>query len=450
MTAEEMIIELLAEVTALRRQIAVLEARIAELEGKSGKGPPSFVKPSRPQAEGAKATRKPRDPRHNQVRRREEPTRRVRHALERCPECSYQLRGESVDYARQVIELPAPQPVEVTEHRVIKRYCPHCAKWRAPKLDLSGQVLGQSRIGVRLVSLIAYLRNTLRLPLRLIQSYLATVHRCRLSQGELVRLLDQVRQATVGQVDRLKQQVQAGKILHADETGWREAGVNGYVWVLATTGPEPIRYYEHDPSRAQAVLRRMLGDRFRGHLVSDFYSGYNDYAGKHQRCWVHLLRDLRELKEHQAANSEAVAWAQQVRALYDAAQAWLAQGPLRSDQEREAQYQRLVLQAHALGLAYAQDRQHPCWALCKRLLRHEDELFQFVLVEGLAPDNNLAERSIRPLVVVRKLSGGTRSPTGTRTRMALATLFETWQARGLNPFDACFTLLATRPLSAPT
>ena len=92
---------------------------------------------------------------------------------------------------------------------------------------------------------------------------------------------------------------------------------------------------------------------------------------------------------------------------------------------------------------------HPCWALCKRLLRLEHELFQFVLVDGLAPDNNLAERSIRPLVVVRKISGGSRSPNGTQTRMALATLFETWKARGLNPFDACFALLSNQPAPNP-
>ena len=76
------------------------------------------------------------------------------------------------------------------------------------------------------------------------------------------------------------------------------------------------------------------------------------------------------------------------------------------------------------------------------MLRHEDELFQFVLVTGLSADNNLAERSIRPLVVIRKISGGSRNPEGTKTRMALASLFETWQARGRNPFDECLRLLS--------
>jgi transposase len=450
MTAGEMMVRLQAENAALRAQIAVLEERIAELEGKSGKQPPGFVKPSRPKRAGTKGERKPRDKRHNQVRRREEPTSRIEHAFERCPECSYQLRGTSVDYARQVIELPPPRAVEVTEHRVIKRFCPHCAKWRSPKLDLSGQVLGQSRIGVRLVSLIAYLRSALRLPLRSIQSYLASIHRCRLSEGEIVRLLAQARERAAPVVERFKRQLQAEEVLHADETGWREDGVNGYVWTFATLGEQPIRYYEHDPSRGQAVLRRMLGDRFRGHLVSDFYAGYNEYAGKHQRCWVHLLRDLHELKEKQEGNNEAIAWAQQVRVLYDEAQVWLAKIAHPNALEREQLYGRLVGRAHELGLAHARDKTHPCWALCKRLLRHEDELFQFVLVERLAPDNNLAERSIRPLVVARKISGGSRSSLGTQTRMALATLFETWKARDLNPFETCFALLSNHHTPNPT
>jgi hypothetical protein len=93
-------------------------------------------------------------------------------------------------------------------------------------------------------------------------------------------------------------------------------------------------------------------------------------------------------------------------------------------------------------LEFARAKKHACQALSKRLLRHEDELFQFVLVAGLSADNNLAERSIRPLVVIRKISGGLRSPEGTKTRMALASLFETWQARGLNPFDECLRLLS--------
>ena len=59
----------------------------------------------------------------------------------------------------------------------------------------------------------------------------------------------------------------------------------------------------------------------------------------------------------------------------------------------------------------------------------------------LSPDNSLAERSLRPLVIAGKISGGSRSAPGTETRLALASLFGTWQARGLNPFQQCLSLL---------
>lgn len=70
------------------------------------------------------------------------PTRQVRHALSHCPECQSELHGESLDYTREVIELPPPQAVEVIEHQVVKRWCPCCPRWRSPQLDLRGQVFG--------------------------------------------------------------------------------------------------------------------------------------------------------------------------------------------------------------------------------------------------------------------------------------------------------------------
>jgi hypothetical protein len=100
-------------------------------------------------------------------------------------------------------------------------------------------------------------------------------------------------------------------------------------------------------------------------------------------------------------------------------------------------------------LAYALDYEHPCCALAKRLMRHQDELFQYLLVPGLPADNNLAERSLRPLVVLRKISGGSRSDRGTKTRLTLASLFGTWLARDLNPFTQCLAALQHPPATAP-
>jgi transposase len=455
MTLEDEIAQLRAEnaelrllVAQLQEQLALALARIAELE-QQRRDPPSFIKPNTPKPTEPKPPRKKRARQHNRARRRETPTRVVEHALDRCPDCHYHLRGQSLDYSRQVLELPPPPPIEVIEHRIIKRFCPKCVGWRSPKLDLRGQVLGRSRIGVRLASLIGFLRTPLRLPLLTIRRYLRSVHQLTLSVGGLQEILHDLCAATQPTVERLKQQARRSPILHGDETSWRENGQTGYVWSFSTPGDDAVRYYEYDVSRAQAVVKRFLNGQFSGHLVSDFYCGYNDYAGKHQRCWAHLLRDLHSLKEAHRADGEVVEWAQAVQATYDAAQAWLAAHAHAPPEEREAEYVTLTSQTHALGLGYARSKAHPCQALAKRLLRHEDELFQFVLVEGLSADNNLAERAIRPLVVIRKVSGGSRSTAGTKTRMALASLFHTWQARGQNGFEQCLALLSQPATPSP-
>jgi hypothetical protein len=441
--------ELRLQAAQLQQQLAAALARIAELE-QQPPDPPPFVKPNRQQSTEPKRRRKKRAAHHNHGRRCEAPTRTQTHALDRCPDCNRPLSGDSIDYRRQVIELPPPVPVEIVEHQVIKRWCPHCRCWRSPQLDLTGQVFGQGRIGTRIASLVAFLALVLRLPMRRIQAYLRLVHQLTISTGEVVELLHAVRRALQSQVDTLKQQARASPILHADETSWRENGQNGYIWAFSTPGEQAVRYYEYDHSRGQAVVKRILGGRFDGHLISDFYCGYNEYAGKHQRCWVHLLRDLHALKETHPNDAMVVGWAQAVRALYDQAQTWLHEHPTPSQEARELRYIDLVTRTHALGKEYAREKKHACQALAKRLLRHEDELFQFVLIAGLSADNNLAERSIRPLVVIRKISGGSRSVEGTKTRMVLASLFETWQARGLNPLEECHRLLSQSTTSEKT
>ena len=235
--------------------------------------------------------------------------------------------------------------------------------------------------------------------------------------------------------------MQTSTVAHGDETGWRENGQNGYVWAFVTGGPAAVRYFEFARSRSHLVAQRILGADWRGWLVTDFYAAYNLIPGRHQRCWVHLLRDLHDLKEAQADNPAVVQWATDVRQLYDEAQAWLAAHPAPTLVERRTEYADLFTRACRLGEQYALTYDHPCCTLAKRLLRHQDELFQFVLVPGLPADNNLAERSIRPLVIMRKISGGSRSEEGTKTRLTLASLLHTWAARNLNPFVECLAAL---------
>jgi hypothetical protein len=264
--------------------IARLEARVTELEQRPTP-PPPWAKAKTPQR--APKERKKRAPEHNKGRRRETPTRIVEHAYERCPDCQYELRGRSVAWRRQVIEIPAPPPVEIIEHRGLKRYCPVCQRWQTPRVDVAGQVLGQGRLGVRLVSLLGWLRTRLRLPLRQMQEVVQTLWGLHLSEGGIVDSLRRLAEATAEERAHLAEQIRASPAVHADETGWREEGQNGYVWVQAT--PEGTCLYTYDRSRAGAVAQQLL-DECRGVRCIDFYAAYNGVLGRKQRCWAHTIR----------------------------------------------------------------------------------------------------------------------------------------------------------------
>lgn len=424
-------VQLRAENERLRAENAQLRARLEKAEGKRG-SPPPFAKANRRQQE--KKPRKKRDPKHNQARKLETPTRVEKHSVTRCPDCDEGLVGGSLHYRRQVIEIPEPQPVEIIEHQIEKRWCRRCRRWHWPVVAWQGVVMGQGRIGVRLGGLVGYLRAVLRVPLRIIQQYLETVHQVRLSVGEISGLCRRVTEELAEAGEQLREEARASPVVHMDETGWREDGQNGYIWCLVTEAPQPVRYYEYHRSRAWAVAKGMLGG-FKGHLVSDFYSAYNQYTGAHQRCWPHLLGDLHDLREKHADNAEVEAWALAVKAQYQRAQEAIERA--QTAQDRQVFYAMLVAATRSLALPYAQG-EHPCRPLAKRLLRHEQELFQFVLHPHVPTDNNLAERALRSLVVQRKISGGSRSPQGSKTRMALASLFETWKTRQLNPLVQCW------------
>ncbi len=83
----------------------------------------------------------------------------------------------------------------------------------------------------------------------------------------------------------------------------------------------------------------------------------------------------------------------------------------------------------------------PQAVLCRRIRKYLPELFSFVGDPAVPGTNNAAERSVRPVAVRRKISGGTRSPAGTTAFTRPATLFGTWRARGLDPLIACRRLL---------
>ena len=172
------------DLTTVDRSVLIerLQRRVAELEGQTKPGDPLRMPGLK-----AKSARKPpaqqqprKQRRHGFARRRMTPTHRVEHVMENCPDCGAHRSGGWTQRTREVIELPVV-PVQVTEHVYLARTCPACRRRCTPPAVLDGVVLGQQRLGVNLLSLIATLREEGRLPIRSVQWYLRTVHQLRLT-----------------------------------------------------------------------------------------------------------------------------------------------------------------------------------------------------------------------------------------------------------------------------
>lgn len=307
----------MGELAAANQQLA---ARVQELEG-AGPGKPSGLaghklapnKPTTPQ--------RPRKQRaHNVAWCRMTPTAQVIHAVECCPDCGVPLAGGTIKRTREVIEV-TPTPVRVTEHVYLERCCPQCRQCWTPPAELAGVVLDRQRLGIQLVSLIATLREEGRLPLRTIQWYLATFHALHLSVGALVSVLKRVAAHGAALVAQIRNQIRGSPVVNVDETGWREDGTNGSVWTFCT----PAARYFVRRGRNKEVVDEVLGDRFDGVLVSDFYAAYDHYPGVQQRCGTHLLRDAHDLRVGHADDAVLAAWAAGLHDLYTRAVAY-AQG----------------------------------------------------------------------------------------------------------------------------
>ncbi len=439
------------EVAELRQAVGLLSARVGELTaelaavcvqfgGDDSPAPPPATPRGMPGTKPEQAAERPDRPRKRRARgygrTRMQATERVVHALGACPDCGAPLAGGSVARSRETFDLP-PIEIVVTEHVYLERRCPDCGRRWVPAPELGQVVSGQGRIGHRLTSLIGVLREAARLPVRTIQMVLRTIAGLDLSVGAIVAASQRLAARAEPVVGEIAEAVRASPVVHLDETGWREAGRNGYVWTASTADQ---RLFVHG-SRAKAMVDTILGDAFAGVVVSDFYVAYTTDERTHQYCWAHLLRDIHELAERHPQDPALGGWADAVRIIFDRAQAG-ATGPPRP---RWALRTALQTDLKQVCLPW-QEAEVPQRGLSARILRHLESRFVFVTEPAVPATNNAAERSLRHLVVIRKISGGTRSAQGTATRMTLASLFGTWRAQGRNPFQACYALLASPQL----
>lgn len=370
---------------------------------------------------------------------RQEPDRQVIHAIEVCTGCGATLRRGEVVQRRQLMVLP-PVEVEVVEHVVLQRRCRQCGMVNRGQMpDLSDIVGVNRRFGWDIVAEVAVLRTKLRVPLASLQWLLHHVWGLRISEGALCGCLDDAAQAGKAAYDGVLADARASPAMHVDETGWRQNGHNGFIWTVSTDRERYLHFNQH---RAGRVMLRLVGEDYPGVVVSDFYAAYNQFDGLHQRCWAHLLRDIHALRSDYPDDGGLTVWAEAMQSLYHRSSAWVAQPTPRTPHEREAT--RRTLEAEALALCQAQPANAPQTTLCARVVRYLPELFMFVAVPAADATNNAAERALRPLVIARKISGGSRSAKGTKTRMVLQSLIDTWTLRQEDPVQNMRSLLQSQ------
>ena len=224
--------------------------------------------------------------------------------------------------------------------------------------------------------------------------------------------------------------------------GWREDGSTGYIWSASTPS---VRSCEYHHSRGSEVVTQLLGETFEGVPGSDFFASYTIHQGRHQRCWVHVVRDGHDLTAHYAEDGTLRQWFTALTALYERARADAgpdaALPPAKQEAARRQHQHAFEQELMRLCAPYVRTSV-PLHTLCERLEHFLRELFVFVARPEVPSDNHLAERSVRPLVIARKISGGSRSPTGSHTRRALFRCFGTWAAQGLYPFWQCLAWLS--------
>jgi transposase len=437
--------------TLLRQQVARLEQEKARLRG-IPLAPPSEqapeIKPATPRR--APKSRTKRAPEHNRGRLKlERANRWMNHAAEQCPRCGEQLTDGWVVRRVQVIELAPVAPLEITEHRIIRRQCSRCGtRVLPPPVGLEAGRVGRCRFGPRLIAAVATMRILERLPIRMIQERLRREYGLTISQGGISGLLDRMAAAGRPAYEQIQAEVRASPVAHADETGWRENGQHTTVWTVSTSQ----HIYVHHGRRTNEEIDGILGADYGGTIVADCYAAYDHFVGPKQRCWAHLVREVRGLLHEQESHDQTVAWAEGILAIYDQARAPqpLAEEGSPPEAARAREHRAQQCEALILLLCPAElDASLPYATLAKRLRKYLAELFTFVRDPVVAATNNAAERSLRPLVVARKISGGTRSETGSTTRMTLYSLGATARLQGQDP-SAVYQQLLLAPPGSPS
>ncbi len=404
------------------REITELKKKLIDKEGQRKELLTFLYKPKKKDSEGKPLGKKPgAKGYHRPIPKETDITAEHVYALKRCPNCKSSV-GKGVDevvkYEEDITLVPNNT---VVKHIITRHWCAECECFVKSK-----DIPPISRIGVNALGYILYARYRLRLPMQKIKESLLDLHRFRISEGEIVEKLKDAETLFGKDHALIIQLIQEATVVYADETGWRMNGDNWFLWVFVTN--KAVRYVIED-TRGKGVAARALGEKKDRVIISDGYTAYQNLPGDKQQCWVHLLRAAK-LRSPTAYSDLAL--------LYHT---------LLIELEKPIDERNSDALIKTFGLLIDKTYPEPeAMKVTKRMTRDRDALFTCLKYDGVLPENNTAERAIRPQVIMRKIFGGSRSLAGAQAHAAntsvLATLAK--QHPGENFMGVLLPLLEKR------
>lgn len=241
--------------------------------------------------------------------------------------------------------------------------------------------------------------------------------------GSLIDIFHRLSRYLLPALESLKERYREDPVKHADETGWRNDGQNGYAWLFCTAA---LSIFLFKKTRSASVPKGIFGsENLPGVLVVDRYNAYNKLPLKIQYCYAHLLRDLEKLGKDFLDEEEVTSFTRVLIPLLSQSMHLHSQDISDKEYSRKAEKLRKEIMkvcrspARHLGIRAFQDV----------FITHEDRLFHWVTDRRVPADNNRAERDLRPTVIARKVSFGSSSDAGAETRSILMSVLHTLNKR---------------------
>lgn len=334
---------------------------------------------------------------------------------ENCPHCDSSDLELIEEKERFTEDIPEKQEMEIIKFNLFRCKCKNCNKIISPKID---NVLPYSRFGIKLMLKVAYMKYELRLPFDKIRVYLKDEYNLKITNKALMDMLKSLCKIFKCSYKDLKQKIRDSKWINADESGWNIDGRSAWLWGFFN---DKVSIYHVNKSRSRNVVRDILGYNFSGVLSSDFYPVYDIEGFKQQKCWVHLMRETRNLANHENACKEAKLFHKKIKNLYELAT---------SDEPPDEK----ILHKHMGKILKKKYKHVKIKVLVERLKKHFYNMFTFIEQNG-TPHNNHAERELRPGVVIRKISYGNRNWDMADAFSIIMSHIQTWKKQGMDFFE---------------